>query len=441
MNPLIEIILSEKPEIRDQSLLTYCSKCSIEELLQSCEELDQFWKSTDNLYHRVRALFFLYAIQRFVIPKHTESRVYGPIPYQSYQHLLSRRFNEAITSFINADTTPRLNDTIGSGLSLSYMQLGLQYLADQVRVCVRGVVGNQWMFRTGHPLDFPLRIRSELLGKNGRFPILNEKTAVRMDLSHSSWSDIFFLGMDRPEFARVVNISVDLALRGEGTGPKPPVQAFFRIIDEPVIRLVSIDLECKASINTFSEIFDFGRDYLGLLKAAVIASGLVPPGMEGSEEPLSTLLERMIGPGLGFELVSSVENIPKGSRLAVSTNLLAALIGVCMRATRQVKELTGALEEHERRLIAARAILGEWLGGSGGGWQDSGGVWPGIKLIEGCFAETCDKEFGVSRGKLLPRHTVLEKTPSPPVPGKPCRIPSSWCTVAWPRTWVRFWKW
>ena len=263
------------------------------------------------------------------------------------------------------------------------------------------------MFRTGHTLDFPLNIRKELLGKDGHFPILNEKTAVRMDLSHSSWSDIFFLGMDRPEYAQVINISIDLALRDASHGPKPPVQAFFRIIDEPVIRLVSIDLECQASITSFHEIFDFGRDYLGLLKAAVIASGLVPPGMEGSEEPLSKLLERMIGPGLGFELISSVENIPKGSRLAVSTNLLAALISVCMRATEQVNALTGPLEESERRLIAARAILGEWLGGSGGGWQDSGGVWPGIKLIEGCFAEQCDKEYGVSRGRLLPKHTVF----------------------------------
>jgi len=407
MNPLIEIILSEKPEIRDQSLLSHCKGCSLETLLQSCEELEQFWKSTDNLYHRVRALFFLYAIHRFVIPGYPEARNYGPIPLIAYQHLLSRRFNEAITTFVHSDPAPRLNDTIGSGLSHAYMQLGLQYLADQVRVCVRGVVGNQWMFRTGHTLDFPLQIRKELLGKNGIFPILNEKTAVRMDLSHSSWSDIFFLGMDRPEYAKVINISVDLALKGVGEGPKPPVQAFFRIIDKPVIRLVSIDLECQSSISSFSEIFDFGRDYLGLLKAAVIASGLVPPGMEGSEEPLSSLLERMIGPGLGFELVSSVENIPKGSRLAVSTNLLAALISVCMRATRQVKELNGPLQENERRLIAARAILGEWLGGSGGGWQDSGGVWPGIKLIEGCFAGEGDKEWGVSRGKLLPQHTVF----------------------------------
>lgn len=41
-----------------------------------------------------------------------------------------------------------------------------------------------------------------------------------------------------------------------------------------------------------------------------------------------------------------------------------------MRATGQAKSLTGQLTESERRLVAARAILGEWLGGSGGGWQD-----------------------------------------------------------------------
>jgi len=29
-------------------------------------------------------------------------------------------------------------------------------------------------------------------------------------------------------------------------------------------------------------VFDYARDYLGLLKAAVIASGIIPPGMEGS---------------------------------------------------------------------------------------------------------------------------------------------------------------
>ena len=170
MNPLIEIIISEDPAVRDQSLFAYCEKCDRDELLQHCEALEAFWKSTDNLYHRVRALFFLYAIHRFVLPMHTAEAHYGPIPYVAYQHLLSRRFNEAISAFMRNETDPRLNDTVGSGLSHSYMQLGLQYLADQVRACVRGVVGNQWMFRTGHPLDFPLRLRKELLSNRGQLP-------------------------------------------------------------------------------------------------------------------------------------------------------------------------------------------------------------------------------------------------------------------------------
>src|SRR5205085_2444041 len=131
------------------------------------------------------------------------------------------------------------------------------------------------------------------------------------------------------------------------------------------------------------DVFDFAKDYLGLLKAAVIASGIVPPGMEGSRQSLIELLVRMVGPGLGLEIVSKVNDIPKGSRLAVSTNLLACLIAVCMRATQQTKSLTGPLREEDRRIVAARAILGEWLGGSGGGWQDSGGLWPSMKLIEG----------------------------------------------------------
>ena len=181
------------------------------------------------------------------------------------------------------------------------------------------------------------------------------------------------------------------------------------MIDQPVLRLVSVDLQATAEIASIDEIFDFARDYLSLLKAAVIASGLVPPGMEGAAQPLADLLARLTGArGLGIEIVSKVNGIPKGSRLAVSTTLLASLIAVCMRATGQIQSLEGGFTEEERRLVAARAILGEWLGGSGGGWQDSGGVWPGIKLIHGVRAAEGDPEFGVSRGCLLPRHRIFD---------------------------------
>ena len=407
---LVNIITSDDPGVRDLSLDSFCRRASIERLLAECDELDRFRRQSENLYERVRALFFLYAIHRFHLPAKPNYPAQGHVPFEGYNHLLSRRFEEAIDSFLAAMKRNGPGDPISSALAAAYHDLGFQTLANQVRRSVRSVRGNQWMFRIGHPADQPLRIRRELLERSetdGSFPILAERTPVRMDLTHSAWSDIFFLGMDFPQGARVLNVSIDLAVLGRDKAPKPPVEAYLRVMDEPVLRLVSVDLAARADITSLPDMFDFARDYLGLLKAAVIASGIIPPGIEGSGRSLGELLAQVVGPGLGLEIVSNVNNIPKGSRLAVSTNLLGSLISACMRATSQAKSLTGELREDERRLVAARAILGEWIGGSGGGWQDSGGVWPGMKLIEGSIAQPGDPEMGVSRGRLLPTHKIL----------------------------------
>lgn len=408
-HPLITIITSSDPAVRNTPLEAVCRDLSLPQLLEACAHLDAFRRHSQNLYERVRALFFLYAIHRFHIPQRPNLSTRGLIPFDGYNHLLSRRFEEAIDVFLEQQQREGPSDAISSALASAYKDLAFATLANQVRRSVRSVRGNQWMFRTGHPADQPLRIRPELLTRTpgGLYPILSEKTPVRMDLSHSGWSDIFFLGMDFPQGARVLNVSIDLAVHGRDKAPRPPVESYLRVIDAPVLRLVSVDLGASAEISSLPEVFDFARDYLGLLKAAVIAAGIIPAGMEGSGENLSDLLAAMVGPGLGLEIISSVNNIPKGSRLAVSTNLLASLIALGMRATGQAHNLTGMLDESERRLVAARAILGEWLGGSGGGWQDSGGVWPGMKLISGAPAQEGDPEFGVSRGRLLPNHRVL----------------------------------
>jgi hypothetical protein len=406
---LTRIITATDPQLRDRSLASFCSGASLDALLAECIALEQFRRASDNLYERVRALFFLYAIHRFHIPTKPGHQRRGLIPYEGYTHLLQRRFEEAIESFLAVQTEEGPSDAISSALAEAYHKLGFQTLADQVRRSVRSVRGNQWMFRIGHPMDQPLRVRRELRTRsaNGLYPILHEATPVRMDLSHSGWSDIFFLGMDYPEGARVLNVSIDLAVHGRDPYPRPPVEAYFRVIDEPLIRLGSVDLGQTAEITALGEVFDFAKDYLGLLKAAVIAAGIIPPGVEGSGARLADLLVQIVGEGKGIEIISRVNGIPKGSRLAVSTSLLACLIAACMRATGQASALIGALEEHERRLVAARAILGEWLGGSGGGWQDSGGVWPGIKLITGELAGPEDPEHGISRGRLLPSHHIM----------------------------------
>ena len=395
MSTLTDLISSPDPAIRNQSLDSFACSAALDALLAEEDALEQFRAASDNLYHRVRALFFLSAIHRYRLPFRTEVAPHGPIPFDGHEHLLHRRFEEAIRSFRAAQSAAGPNQSISSALAAAYRGLAFQTLADQVRRSVRAEAGNQWMFRTGHPSDYPLRLRPELLRAAPLFPILRETTPVRMDLSHSGWSDIFFLAMDFPEGARVFNTSINLSL-GDAA-PTPPVEAWLRVIDQPVLRLASVDLGAVIEITALADVFDFARDYLGLLKAAVIASGLVPPGLEGSTHPLPDLLERLTGrPGHGLEVVSQVNNIPKGSRLAVSTTLLASLIAALMRATGQARSLTGPLDEPERRIVAARAILGEWLGGSGGGWQDSGGVWPGMKLISGAGRET-----------LLPNHRIF----------------------------------
>ncbi|NLV43533.1 MAG: UTP--glucose-1-phosphate uridylyltransferase [Candidatus Hydrogenedentes bacterium] len=410
MNPFIETITSARPELRDRSFRDLCAALGPRELLAAEEELEDFRGAAANLYDRVRATLFLYAIHRFHTSDHPAFPATGPVPYAGFTDLLERRFEEAIACFRKAAAQDGPTGSLFSALSEAYHLLSFQTLSDQVRRSVRASRGNQWMFRVGHAAEHPLRMRAALLHRaDGAvlYPVLQEQTPVRLDLSHSGWSDIFFLGMDYPEGARVLNISVDLGVYGRDAATHPPVEAYVRVIPEPLLRLTSVDLGATKDIGDLRELFNFGNDYLSLLKAGVIASGFIPPSFEGTEHSLPDILARVIRPGMGLELVTRVNDIPKGSRLAVSTNLLACIISALMRATGQTAALEGGLTEGERRLAASRAILGEWLGGSGGGWQDSGGIWPGIKVIEGAAAGEGDPEAGISKGRLLPQHRIL----------------------------------
>jgi hypothetical protein len=410
VNPFIETITSPDRDVRNRSFRALCEGMDTPALFEACTQLEEFRRDAANLYERVRATLFLYAAYRFHLSESSAIPATGPVPYQGFSDLLERRFEESIDCFLQTVRKSGPSGSLFSALAEAYHHLSFQTLSDQVRRSVRASRGNQWMFRVGHPADHPLRIRGELLHRPEGvllYPILAETTPVRLDLSHSGWSDIFFLGMDYPECARVLNISVDLGVYGRDLGVKPPVESYVRVIPEPLLRLTSIDLGATKDITDLRDLFNFGNDYLSLLKAGVIASGFIPPSFEGTAQDIGQILAHVVGPGMGLELVTQVNDIPKGSRLAVSTNLLASIISALMRATSQTESLEGGLTEVERRIIASRAILGEWLGGSGGGWQDSGGVWPGLKVIQGAVAEEGDPEFGVSRGCLLPRHRIL----------------------------------
>ncbi len=404
VHPLVEILTSAVPAVHHRPLAPWCRAADRVPLLVAAEELDAFRRNADNLYQRVRALLFLASIHLDHLCARRRLPARGRIPWAGHEQLLDRRFDEAIDTFLTAQREQGPNEALSSALAAAYRALAFGTLADQVRRSVRLLPSNRWMFELDDPRAHPLRLADPLRTPGAA---LIERTPVRMDLSHSCWSDIFFLGMDYPEGARVLNVSIDLGVRGRDDGPAPPIEATLRTLDEPVLRLTSHDLGHSADCTRIADVFDFARDHLGLLRAGLIAAGVVPPGLEQTDGPLTDVLEPLVGAGRGLQLSTHVRGIPKGSRLAVSTNLLASIIAVGMRATGQTASLQGPLEESERRLICARAILGEWLGGSGGGWQDSGGLWPSLKLIVGAPSRPEDPEYGVSRGRLLPDHTVL----------------------------------
>ena len=155
MNRLIEIITSDDDQTRDQSLESVCRDATLAELLDHITQVDEFRRSESNLYYRVRALFFLAAIYRYHLPPRLAATQTGLIPFEGYEHLLSRRFIEAIDCFRDAQNESGPTFGLASALAQAYHELGFQTLADQVRRSVRTVRGNQWMFRLGHPADHP----------------------------------------------------------------------------------------------------------------------------------------------------------------------------------------------------------------------------------------------------------------------------------------------
>ena len=217
---LIEIIDAAEPAARDRAVDAWCGGKNAAALLAACADLDAYRRREGNLYKRVRALFFIASIHRYHLPARPDLPRLGRTPYEGFRHLLERRFEEAIEVFLAAQRDAGPSETLSSALAAAHHALAFQTLADQVRRTVRSTHGNAWMFRLGHPLDQPLRVRRELVARESAdspHPLLRERTPVRMDLTHCGWSDIFFLGMDFPEGARVLNISIDLGVHGRDT--------------------------------------------------------------------------------------------------------------------------------------------------------------------------------------------------------------------------------
>ena len=128
MIALIDIITSTNPATRNQSLESALSGKTTDWLLKECDELERFRSTSTNLYHKVRALFFLYAIYRFYIPNSKQISSKAITPYKAYQHILNRRFEEAIKILIDVQSRSGINEGLSSALSDAYHKLAFHVM-------------------------------------------------------------------------------------------------------------------------------------------------------------------------------------------------------------------------------------------------------------------------------------------------------------------------
>lgn len=162
----------------------------------------------------------------------------------------------------------------------------------------------------------------------------------------------------------VINAAVNL-------NGQPPIHCYCRVIEEPVIRLSSIDGGIHLEIAELSDLLDFRRpgDRFALTKAALAISGFSPemaPWPEGAR-----LRDMLVEFGGGIELTTLV-GIPKGSGLGTSSILGAVIMAVLRRMLGD--------PPNQRELFHDVLRLEQALT-TGGGWQDQiGGGVGGTKI-------------------------------------------------------------
>ncbi len=153
---------------------------------------------------------------------------------------------------------------------------------------------------------------------------------------------------------------------------QPPIQAYGRVIDEPVIHIGSIDLGTRIEVARLDDLLGFGQaeSEYALAKAALAISGFSHDSAQWQGEPtLGEMLERFGG---GIEL-TTLAAIPKGSGLGTSSIIGAVILAV-------VNRLMG--REMTRRELFHGVLRLEQTLTTGGGWQDQvGGAVDGVKIV------------------------------------------------------------
>ncbi|UCE40220.1 MAG: hypothetical protein JSV17_12235 [Candidatus Aminicenantes bacterium] len=207
--------------------------------------------------------------------------------------------------------------------------------------------------------------------KPGRHPrcavradeIIWGRAPARLDLG-GGWTDT-------PPYALehggcVINAAVNL-------NGQPPIHVYARVVEEPVIRITSIDHGLRVTVKELEDLMDYRKatNEFGLAKAALVLSGF---SLEKSiwPEGVKTLKNMLEHFGSGIEL-TTLAAIPSGSGLGTSSIMGAVLMSVINKLIgreRTYRELFNLVLQLEQELT------------TGGGWQDQiGGTIQGVKMI------------------------------------------------------------
>ena len=286
MSELTDVITASDPRSATARSMPFCRAATLDELLAECAGARPLPpRQRQPLRARARAVL---PVRHPPLPPSAASpapRRPAPIPFAGYVNLLKRRFEEAIDIFLAAQAERGPSAAISSALAAGYRALGFQTLADQVRRSVRS--------RARQPVDVPHRPSRRL---SAAHPPRTARTGAPA-LPHPARNHARAHGPDPQRLERHL-------LPGHGF---PRRRARAQRLHRPracaARRMArrsrrwkptsaSSTSRCCASPASIcrppptspriAEVFDFARDYLGLLKAAVIASGIVPPGMEGA---------------------------------------------------------------------------------------------------------------------------------------------------------------
>jgi fucokinase len=284
----------------------------------------------------------------------------------------------------------RILHTLGSAVERSAGETGdgwaeliagaLNVLPDEVRGCLRsmGPAGGE----ETDPAGWAGALKSRAFENFGRTIVMSRekhtahpknalradeiiwgRAPARLDLG-GGWSDTPPYSLEHG--GCVINAAVNL-------NGQPPIHAYARVIEEPEIRIASIDHGAHAVIRDLDDLLDYRspESRFGLAKAALALCGFSPEN-EGWPPEARTLGEMLRLFGGGIEL-TTLAAIPSGSGLGTSSIMGAVLLAVIQRMIGRPlrpRELFHNVLRLEQELT------------TGGGWQDQvGGVLPGVKLI------------------------------------------------------------